>query len=155
MPYGIEALMIMRTEKGFIHVGGDTDGTTLPGDVGMDRGIAKKAANFVGRRSLLRPAATDPNRMQLVGLLPADRRTKLPVGAHATLHKPPAAIEGFVTSSCYSPVLGYPVALAMLARGSQRLGERITVWHLGQPIEAEVARTPFFDPQGERLHGRA
>lgn len=41
VPYGVEALMIMRTQKGFLHVGGDTDGTTLPGDVGMDRGIAK------------------------------------------------------------------------------------------------------------------
>ena len=155
VPYGIEALMIMRTEKGFLHVGGDTDGTTLPGDVGMDRGIAKKAANFVGRRSLLRPAATDPHRMQLVGLLPLDRRTRLPVGAHVTQKKPPAPIEGFVTSSCFSPTLGQPVALAMLARGGKRLGERITVYHLGQAIEAEVVKTPFYDSQGERLHGDA
>jgi sarcosine oxidase subunit alpha len=114
----------------------------------MDRGIAKKAANFVGRRSLLRPAATQANRMQLVGLLPRDRRTKLPVGAHVALHKPPAVIEGFVTSSHYSPVLGYPVALGMLAAGHKRLGEAITVWHLGQPIDAEVAETPFYDPAG-------
>jgi sarcosine oxidase subunit alpha len=155
VPYGVEALMIMRTEKGFLHVGGDTDGTTLPGDVGMDRGIARKAANFVGRRSLLRPAAKDPHRMQLVGLLPRDRRTRLPVGAHVCASKPPAAIEGFVTSSCYSPVLGQPVALGMLQRGSARLGERITVWHMGCPIEAEVAATPFYDPRGERLHGLA
>ena len=154
IPYGVEALMIMRTEKGFIHVGGDTDGTTLPGDVGMDRGIAKKAANFVGRRSLLRPSATDAHRMQLVGLLARDGRTKLPMGAHVAAHKPPAAIDGFVTSSHYSPVLGHPVALGMLTRGSQRLGEAVTVWHLGKPIEAVVARTPFFDAQGERLHGR-
>ena len=153
VPYGIEALMIMRTEKGFLHVGGDTDGTTLPGDVGMDRGIAKKVANFVGRRSLLRPAAKDPNRMQLVGLLPRDRRTKLPVGAHVAASKPPAAIEGFVTSSCYSPVLGHPVALGMLARGHSRIGQTLTVWHMGQPIEAEVAKTPFYDPAGERLNG--
>jgi sarcosine oxidase subunit alpha len=155
VPYGVEALMIMRTEKGFLHVGGDTDGTTLPGDVGMDRGIARKAANFVGRRSLLRPAAKDPNRMQLVGLLPCDRRTKLPVGAHVAARKPPAAIEGFVTSSCYSPVLGQPVALGMLQRGSARMGERITLWHMGCPIEAEVVATPFYDPRGERLNGAA
>jgi len=153
VPYGIEALMIMRTEKGFLHVGGDTDGTTLPGDVGMDRGIARKAANFVGRRSLLRPAAKDPHRMQLVGLLPRDRRTRLPVGAHAAASKPPAAIEGFVTSSCYSPVLGHPVALGMLARGQSRIGETITVWHLGVGIEAEVAKTPFYDPSGARVNG--
>ena len=153
VPYGIEALMIMRTEKGFLHVGGDTDGTTLPGDVGMDRGIAKKAANFVGRRSLLRPAAKDPDRMQLVGLLPRDRRTLLPVGAHVAASKPPADIEGFVTSSCHSPVLGHPVALGMLARGQSRIGDTVTVWHLGSRIEADVVKTPFYDPSGERVNG--
>jgi len=153
VPYGVEALMIMRTEKGFLHVGGDTDGTTLPGDVGMDRGIARKAANFVGRRSLLRPAAKDPDRMQLVGLLPRDRRTKLPVGAHVCARKPPAPIEGFVTSSGYSPVLRQPVALGMVARGQSRIGDTITVWHLGGGIEVEVVKTPFYDPSGERVNG--
>ena len=153
MPYGVEALMILRTEKGYLHLGADTDGTTFPGDVGLDRGIAGKAANFVGRRSLLRPVATDADRMHLVGVLPLDRRTRLPVGAHVTVRAPPAAIEGFVTSSAFSPVLGHPVALAMLKRGSQRVGERITAYHLGRPIEVEVVKTPFFDAAGERLHG--
>ena len=152
-PYGLEALMILRTEKGFLHVGGDTDGTTLPGDVGMDRNVAAKKAHFVGRRSLLRPAALDPCRMQLVGLLPVDRRTRLPVGAHVCVQRPPAAAEGYITSSCYSPILGHPVALAMLKRGRQRLGEHITVWHMGTRVEAEVVATPFFDKEGKRLHG--
>ena len=154
-PYGVEALMILRTEKGFLHIGADTDGTTLPGDVGLDRGIAKKLANFVGRRSLLRPAAKDDLRMQLVGLLPLDRSSRLPVGAHVAPHAPPAPIDGFITSSAYSPALGHPVAMAMLKRGHQRLGERITLYHMGQVIEAEVVQLPFFDPQGERLHGQS
>jgi sarcosine oxidase subunit alpha len=145
--------MILRIEKGYLHLGADTDGTTFPGDVGLDRGIIKKAANFVGRRSLLRPVALDADRMQLVGLLPLDRRTRLPVGAHITLQAPPAAIDGFVTSSAFSPVLGHPVSLAMLKRGNLRLGECVTAYHLGQPIRAEVVKTPFFDPAGERLHG--
>ncbi len=153
-PYGVEALDVMRIEKGFIHLGSDTDGTTVPGDVGLDRAIAKKAANFVGRRSLRRPAATDPNRLQLVGVVPVDRRTLPPVGAHIAGHAPPAPIEGYVTSSGGSPVLGHPVALAMLAGGGARLGERITAYHLGQPIALEVVKTPFVDPQGERLNGR-
>ena len=152
MPYGVEALMILRTEKAYLHLGADTDGTTFPGDVGLDRGVARKAANFVGRRSLLRPVATAADRMQLVGLLPLDRRTRLPVGAHLALQSPPATIEGFVTSSAFSPILGHPVALAMLRRGRQRLGEHITAYHLGRPMVAEVVRTPFFDPAGERLH---
>ena len=42
-PFGIEALMTLRIEKGYIHVGSDSDGTTLPGDLGMAGGIARKA----------------------------------------------------------------------------------------------------------------
>lgn len=152
-PYGIEALMILRTEKGYLHVGVDTDGTTLLGDVGMDRGVAGKRANFVGRRSLLRPAARDPDRLQLVGLLPADRRTRLPVGAQLCATRPPAPSSGFVTSSCFSPTLGHPVALGLVQRGRQRLGDRVTVWHMGHAIEADIAPTPFVDVKGERLHG--
>jgi glycine cleavage system aminomethyltransferase T len=45
------------------------------------------------------------------------------------------------------------VALAMLTRGRQRLGEHITVWHMGTHVEAEVVATPFFDKEGNRLHG--
>jgi sarcosine oxidase subunit alpha len=151
--YGIEALEIMRTEKGFIHIGTDTDGTTLPQDIGFARNLDRKAANFVGRRSLLRPAARDPNRFQLVALSPVDGRTRLPVGAQIAAGAPPTLSEGHVTSSYWSPELGAPVALGMLARGTQRLGEKIRVHHLSKVIDAEVVKAPFVDPKGDRLHG--
>jgi sarcosine oxidase, subunit alpha len=153
VPYGIEALEIMRTEKCFLHIGTDTDGTTLPGDVGMARGIERKQANFVGRRSLLRPAARDPQRFQLIALSPADGRTRLPVGAQIAKAAPPTLTEGHVTSSYMSPELGVPVALGMLARGFERVGERVLVHHLGTTIEAIVVKGPFVDPKGERLRG--
>jgi sarcosine oxidase subunit alpha len=153
VPYGIEALEIMRTEKGYIHIGTDTDGTTLPQDIGFARATLRKAANFVGRRSLFRPAARDPQRFQLVALSPVDRRTLLPVGAQIAAGAPPTQTEGHVTSSYWSPELGAPVALAMLARGTERLGEKVRVHHLGLVIDAEVVKAPFIDPKGERLHG--
>jgi sarcosine oxidase subunit alpha len=153
VPYGIEALEIMRTEKGFIHIGTDTDGTTLPQDIGFARAIERKAANFVGRRSLLRPAARDPDRFQLVALSPVDGRTLLPVGAQIADGAPPTQTEGHVTSSYWSPELGAPVALGMLARGTQRLGEMVRVHHLGTVIDAEVVKAPFIDPMAKRLHG--
>ncbi len=151
--YGIEALEILRTEKGYIHVGTDTDGTTLPGDIGFGRAIDGKRANFVGRRSLLRPAARDPQRLQLVALSPADGRTLLPCGAQIAALNPPTATEGHVTSSYWSPSLDAPVALAMLARGGERQGEHVGVHHLGRRIDAVVVKAPFIDPQGERLNG--
>jgi sarcosine oxidase subunit alpha len=153
VPYGIEALQIMRIEKGYIHIGTDTDGTTLPGDIGFGRSIDHKRANFVGRRSLSRSAAQDPNRLQLVALAPADGRTLLPVGAQIAQARPPTRTEGHVTSSAMSAALGRPIALAMLARGSKRTGERVRVHHLGKSVEADVVTAPFFDPQGLRLRG--
>ena len=151
--YGIEALQVLRVEKGYLHIGTDTDGTTLPMDVGFARDLSRKSAAFVGRRSLLRPAARDPQRLQLIGLVPVDERTVLPVGGQIAPHPPPAATQGHVTSSCFSPALRQPIALAMLAGGRGRLGELVTVHHLGEPHAARVVATPFFDPRGERLHG--
>ena len=151
--YGIEALQVMRVEKGYIHIGTDTDGTTLPGDVGFARGIERKAAPFVGRRSLLRTASRDPTRLQLVGLVPLDERTQLPVGAQIALRPPPTLTEGHVTSSYRSPELGIPVALALLKGGSQRTGEELRVHDLGTTIAVRVVKLPFVDPAGERVHG--
>jgi sarcosine oxidase, subunit alpha len=151
--YGIEALEVLRVEKGYLHVGTDTDGTTLPQDVGAARALGRKQAAFVGRRSLLRPAGRDPQRLQLVGLKSADGHTLLAVGAHIADRPPPADAQGHVTSSCFSPALREPVALAMLRGGHSRLGERLRVYHLGKSSEAIVVPTPFFDPKGERLHG--
>jgi sarcosine oxidase subunit alpha len=151
--FGIEALMILRIEKGYLHVGADTDGTTLAQDVGLARGIEGKSANFVGRRSLVRAAAVDPQRLQLVGVQPVDRSTRLAVGAQLAHSPPPGRSEGFLTSACWSPALRAPIALARLAGGRARLGERLKAWHLGRAVEVEVVATPFVDPTGERLHG--
>jgi sarcosine oxidase subunit alpha len=119
--------------------------------VGFARAVDRKRANFVGRRSLLRPAALDPNRAQLVALSPSDGRTQLPVGAQIAAAMPPTQTEGHVTSSYMSPSLGAPVALGMLVRGSARLGERVRVHHLGTTIEAVVVKAPFIDPTGALL----
>ena len=151
--YGIEALQVLRVEKGYLHIGTDTDGTTLPMDVGFARDLSRKSAAFVGRRSLLRPAARDPQRLQLIGLVPVDDRAVLPVGAQIAPQPPPTLTQGHVTSSYFSPALNHPIALAMLAGGRERLGELVTVHHLGQRCAARVVATPFFDPRGERLHG--
>jgi sarcosine oxidase subunit alpha len=151
--YGIEALQVLRVEKGYLHIGTDTDGTTLPQDVGFARQLERKPAAFVGRRSLTRAAGRDSQRLQLVGLTPLDGRTVLPVGGQIAPSPPPALTEGHVTSSYMSPKLGYPVALAMLRRGAQRTGEAVRIYHLGKTVDARVVSMPFVDPKGERLHG--
>lgn len=152
-PYGVEALQILRVEKGLIHVGGDTDGETYPADIGIGRAVARKPSDFVGRRSLSRPAALDPGRRQLIGLVPRDGKTPLPAGAHITDDPPPSRSQGFVTSSCFSTTLGHPIALARLVRGRERVGERVKLFNMGRFIDAQVVSLPFLDPQGARLRG--
>ena len=80
-PYGTEAMHVLRAEKGFIIVGQETDGTTTPIDLGMDWIVSKQKKDFVGKRSLSRPDTIRPDRKQLVGLLPDDKKMVLPEGA--------------------------------------------------------------------------
>jgi sarcosine oxidase subunit alpha len=152
-PVGIEALSVLRAEKGYIIVGKDTDGETMPHDLGFAGPRLKKTGAYVGDRGLQTPVAHDPDRKQLVGLAVPVGAEKLPVGAHLVDEAggKPRSI-GFVTSSYDSPSLGHPIALALLAGGAGRHGETARVWHLGEMRHATVGPAVFFDPSGERLH---
>lgn len=154
-PFGVEALMAMRIEKGFLHVGSDTDGTTYPQDVGFGAAIEKKPDDFVGRRSTMRPDALRDDRRQLVGLEVTDGGGVIEVGSHIL---PGDAVkaegtEGWVTSSVMSPTLRRPLAMALVTRGHSRMGERVRTWHLGKWRSARIADPRFYDPAGVRLDG--
>jgi sarcosine oxidase subunit alpha len=150
---GLEALMILRAEKGFIVIGKDTDGTTLPHDLGSEAPRAKRQTDYVGRRSLFTEEASRGDRMQLVGLAVPPGEVPLPTGAHG-IRRIDGGLrsQGFVTSSYQSPTLGRPVALALIERGGARHGESIEIQHLGKVRTATIAAPCAFDPAGERLH---
>jgi sarcosine oxidase subunit alpha len=154
-PFGVEALMAMRIEKGFLHVGSDTDGTTLPQDIGFAGAFARKTDDFVGRRSTMRADALRKDRRQLIGLAVEDGGSALEVGSHvlAAERSGKAATQGWVTSSVFSPTLGRPVAMALVAGGRDRIGETVRVWDMGKERTARLVDQRFYDPQGERLDG--
>ena len=66
---GLEALMILRAEKGYIVIGKDTDGATLPHDLGVAGPRDRRSTEYVGRRSLFTEEAMRGDRKQLVGLM--------------------------------------------------------------------------------------
>ena len=154
--FGIESLLVLRAEKGYIIVGRDTDGTTEPQDLGMTGPLHAKQIDFVGRRSLMRPDSRRPDRRQLVGLAPTSPASVLPTGAHvfATTGTSRRSL-GYVTSSYMSPTLGRSIALAMVEAGRVRVqaGETVSVFSLGRVFAAKVVSPVFYDPKGERLHG--
>ena len=152
MPYGIETLLLLRLEKGFLHVGVDTDGTTSPADVGWGEVAARKTADFIGKRSLAREDNLRADRLQLVGLTAQDATVLLP-GAHLRLAGKASGSDGWVTSAAFSPTLERPIALALLRGGHARLGETLTVHDLDRQAPATVVPTAFYDPEGKRIHG--
>lgn len=153
-PFGVESLMILRTEKGFLHIGSDTDGSTLPQDVGFGRILEKKAADFVGKRSALRADGQRTDRLNLVGIEPTDGGPCLPAGMHliAKGAAAPAPSQGFVTSSYDSPTLGKPVGLALLEGGRSRIGEELDAYDLGATRPVRIVEAGAYDKDGERLN---
>jgi sarcosine oxidase subunit alpha len=155
-PYGAEALGVMRIEKGHVG-GGELNGQTTAADLGLGRMMSKKK-DFIGRVMAARPGLVDPERPRLVGLKPVNPSERIRAGAHLlTPGAAPVAVndQGYVTSAAYSPTLGRPIALALLVRGPERLGERIIVHDpiRGGDLEAEVCPPVFVDPEGDRLRG--
>jgi sarcosine oxidase subunit alpha len=177
-PYGTEAMHVLRAEKGYIIVGQETDGTMIPDDVGLSGMIGKAKPDFVGKRSLARPDMVRTDRKLLVGLLTVDPKIVLDEGAQVTeagdpTHRPSGgppdrgpgqapsperggiAIRslGHVTSAYASATLGRSIALAMVAGGRERIGQRLAVPMPARTIAVEVVEPVFYDKEGTRVHG--
>jgi len=153
-PYGIEALMRLRLEKGYLHVGSDTDGSSTPDDVGWGAVARAKPTDYIGRRSLFRPANLDPARKQLVGLEPLEAGQAVRPGAHLLLgagREPPGRTDGWVTSAGFSPSLDRHVALGVLSGGRERLGEIVTACDEELRYGMRVVAPMFYDPGNEKL----
>lgn len=155
-PYGTEALGVMRIEKGHV-AGNELNGTTTAADLGLGRMMSTKK-DFIGRVLAGRPGLIDPERPALVGIKPVDRSKRLCAGAHFLSHGAEVALkndQGYLTSVAFSPTLGHWIGLGLLARGPQRMGERIRAYDplRSGEIEVEVVSPAFFDPEGARLQG--
>ena len=151
-PYGMEALNVLRIEKGHL-THAEIHGRVTLDDVGMGR--MAKDADHVGRAAATRPGLSGAHRDRLVGL-----RAEGPLLAGAHLFEEGAAVsretsQGYVTSACWSPTLGAHLALGFLRDGRARHGERVRMVDHMRHVEtiAEVRDPVFLDPEGARLRG--
>jgi methylglutamate dehydrogenase subunit C len=154
IPYGLEALGVMRIEKGHV-TGNELNGTTTATDLGLGRMMSKKK-DFIGRVLAQRPGLTNPDRPGLVGVKPVDKSARLYAGAHFLALGAQATLandEGYLTSVAFSPTLGHWIGLGLLTRGPSRRGERVRAHSpiRGGDVEVEVVAPVFFDPEGARL----
>lgn len=150
-PVGIEAILLLRAEKGFLHVGVDTDGTTNPYDIGFGPIVENKRSDFVGARSLQRANDLRNDRRQLIGFEVREGHTAR-AGAHFVSSTTDGRrSEGFVTSAYESPTLGKTIGLGLLEGGFDREGEDVYIFDDGKTSSARIVRSTFYDSDGIRM----
>ncbi len=152
-PYGMEALNVLRVEKGFI-THAEIHGRTTAYDIGMEKMVAAKK-DCIGKTMAARPALVGPERQQLVGL-------KIAIGtppcSGAHLFTPGDKVgreesQGYITSFAHSDLMGACLGLGFLKNGRARHGEKIRIVdHLrGLDLTAQVCDPVFHDKDGEKL----
>jgi methylglutamate dehydrogenase subunit C len=146
--YGMDAMDLLRIEKGHVVVGGEVDGRLTAHDLGLG-GMLNKAGGFIGSTGLTRSALSAPGRLQLVGLESLD--APIPEGG-MLVPAQGADAQGHSTAAGYRVVEGTPIALALLRDGTSRHGEELiaTSPTRNMHTRVRVMAPHFYDSSGER-----
>ena len=156
VPYGTEALGVMRIEKGHA-AGNEINGQTTAQNLGLSRMISKKA-DSIGNILSEREGFNRSDIATLSGFKPVQRNQKLEAGSHLiSAGKKPTMEndEGWLSSVAFSPTLGHYIALGFIKRGETRIGEKVCAVNLLQnkTTEVEIVSPHFIDPEGDKQRG--
>jgi sarcosine oxidase subunit alpha len=142
VPHGLDALEVLRLEKGHVYVGQDTLPDDTPAKLGLEWAVHARKRSAASR-ALERLSGLPPGR-KLVGL-EFD-------GGDGELRGVPlradGRIVGRVTSAARSPILDRSIGLGWIRSDEEgRFPDELRAGRIG----ARIATTPFYDPAGERL----
>ena len=155
-PYGMEALNVLRIEKGFI-THAEIHGRVTAFDIGMERMVSGKK-DCIGKTMAARVGLNEEDRERLVGFKPVGAVKQLSAGAHVFNAGEDATRlndQGYITSVGFSPTLGHFIGLGFIQGGMKRVGETMRmVDHLRElDTQVEICSPVFFDPEGGRARG--
>ncbi|MDE0209219.1 MAG: sarcosine oxidase subunit alpha, partial [Boseongicola sp.] len=156
VPYGTEALGVLRIEKGHV-AGNEITGQTTARMLGLG-GMLSRSKDAIGLKLSERDAMNEDDGMRLAGFRPVDRSVILTAGAHFLNPGDPADMahdQGWMTSVAYSPELGTSVGLGFVKRGTDRIGETVRAYSpvRDQDVLVEVCSPHHVDPDGVRQRG--
>ncbi|HTN98860.1 MAG TPA: sarcosine oxidase subunit alpha family protein [Nordella sp.] len=154
-PYGVEALSVMRVEKGHV-AGGELNGTTTADDLGLGRMMSTKK-DYIGRMMAGREGLVAKDRQVVIGIRPVDKADRIRAGSHLLKKDDAPSLagsQGYITSVSYSPTLGYWLGLALCSRGRERHGEIVKVFDGVRNIHmyAEICDPMHYDKENKKLH---
>ncbi|WP_371223248.1 sarcosine oxidase subunit alpha family protein [Roseovarius sp. 2305UL8-3] len=153
VPYGTEALGVMRIEKGHA-AGNELNGQTTAHNLGMGR-MVSQTKECIGNVLSQRPEMVREDAIKLVGFKPVDPSVKLIAGSHFITKGDEANMandQGWMTSVAYSPGLGHSIGLGFIKSGDARIGEivrAVSPVH-DTEMEVEICSAHFIDPEGGR-----
>jgi aminomethyltransferase len=150
LPFGLQALDMVRIEAGLVFAGTEFCDQTDPFEAGIGFTVALKGKNedFIGREALLR-RSEHPQR-KLVGL---EMEGDEAVGHGDCIHLGRAQV-GVITSATRSPILNKTIALARIDITNSELGTEVEVGKLDghqKRLPARIVRFPHYDPQKTRV----
>lgn len=139
-PHGLDALEVLRLEKGHVYLGQDTLPDDHPLKLGLGWAVAMGKPHFLGRLALERMSAF-PLERKLVGLSFEGKPQR---GAPLKLGD---VVLGRITSCSYSIALDRWIGLAWMRAVDGVFPETLR----SGAVAADVVPTPFYDPKGERV----
>lgn len=138
-PIGMDALNVLRVERGVPWIGLDMDENVLLLEVGLDEAVSFKKGCYLGQEVVERVTARGHVNRKLTGLL-LEGDDVLPAGS--TVLSGDTEV-GWSASSVRSFALRRPIALAYLRREVLEPGTRLQVSSNGRRREATVHALPF------------
>jgi sarcosine oxidase subunit alpha len=149
--FGLEAQNVLRMEKCHLIIGSESEQRTTLHDVGLgflwDRN--KPEAKTIGAVALRQTEKQD-GRLKLVGFKMEDP-ARAPKDGSIIVD---SAIRGYVCIARRSFTLQEAIGLALVEAPLAKQGTRLQIYEdecKGQYLYAQVAPTPFYDPEGQRL----
>lgn len=140
-PHGLDALRLLRLEKGHIIIGQDTDFDATPAKLNMAWATKLEKPMFVGKRGVERAAAHEMERK----LVAVEFRGKTPPEGAAL--KVGGRYVGQLSSSGYSHALGHGVGLGWVSRVNGSFPTRVET----DGVLGTVVDHAFYDPHGALL----
>ena len=154
IPYGTEALGVMRVEKGHA-AGNELTGQTTAQNLGLEKMMSSQK-DFIGNTLSKRDGLNKDDKIILMGIKPINKSISLNAGAHFISKNKKACTEndeGWISSVAFSPILNHSIGLGFIKNGRNRIGEIIRAVDplRGNEIEVEIVSPHFLDPEGKRL----
>ncbi|HEY3783844.1 MAG TPA: aminomethyltransferase family protein [Steroidobacteraceae bacterium] len=145
-PYGMDALDLLRLEKGFVFFGYDVTESNNPYECGLWPLIRYDCGDFIGRTALMQIRERGPAR-KLMGL---EVTGEAPAAADQPLLRGERSV-GKVVVGFRSPTLGRNLAYAWLDAPHFEPGMELGLDGAGAARRASLVSMPFLDPDGRRM----